>query len=108
MSYRIMRIMCFYDLPSVSARDRKDYRLFRKFLLKDGFIMMQESVYSKIVLNRTMADLAVERIKQKLPSDGLIQVLTVTEKQYAGIQCLLGDGDKNTNVVHSTDRLVIF
>lgn len=103
-----MRIVCFYDLPTFTAKDRKNYRLFRKFLVKEGFLMMQESVYSKIVLNPTVSKLAVNRIKQHLPPEGIVQVLTVTEKQYAGIECLLGDPGKNTNIVNTADRLVIF
>ena len=103
-----MRVMCFYDLPTITSKDRKNYRLFRKFLVNEGFIMMQESVYSKLVLNPQMAKLCIERIKKKLPPDGLVQVMTVTEKQYSEIECLLGDMSFNTNVLNTAERVVVF
>ena len=46
MSYRFMRVIVFFDLPTISVEDRKEYTKFRKFLIKNGFLMMQESVYS--------------------------------------------------------------
>lgn len=49
MSYRFMRIIVMFDLPVVTSAERQEYTKFRKFLLKSGFIMMQESVYTKIV-----------------------------------------------------------
>ena len=48
---RYMRLICFFDLPVETPKQRKDYRLFRKFLLKDGYLPLQESVYAKLVIN---------------------------------------------------------
>ena len=45
MSYRYMRVMVFFDLPVITSANRKDYRDFHKYLIKTGFLMMQESVY---------------------------------------------------------------
>ena len=56
MSYRFMRIIVMFDLPVVTSVERQEYTKFRKFLLKSGFIMMQESVYTKIALNTSVAD----------------------------------------------------
>ena len=49
MSYRFMRILVMFDLPTETSEERRDYRKFRKNLIKNGFIMMQESVYVKPV-----------------------------------------------------------
>lgn len=67
--------------------------------------MMQESVYTKIVLNPVAAGIAVKHIKCMKPEEGLIQVLTVTERQYAGMELILGE--KKKEVIDSHDRLVI-
>ena len=48
MSYRYMRVMVFFDLPTVTSANRRDYAQFRKYLVKSGFIMLQESVYCKL------------------------------------------------------------
>ncbi len=76
-----MRVMVFFDLPVLTARDRQEYRKFRKFLIKSGFLMVQESVYSKLVVNGTMADAMADKVRKNKPSGGVVQLLRVTEKQ---------------------------
>lgn len=105
MSYRFMRSIVFFDLPTTTSADLKEYTRFRKFLLKSGFIMMQESVYSKISLNTTATNILLDNIKKNSPKDGLVQVLTVTEKQYSKMEMIIGE--KKSDVLDSDERLVI-
>lgn len=100
-----MRTIIFFDLPNVYAKDKRSYNLFRKFLTNEGFLMLQESVYSKIVLNSIQADLLIERIKKNAPKKGIIQLMTITEKQYSAIKYIIGEPE--TKVINSEDRLVI-
>ena len=37
MSYRFMRMIIFFDLPTETPTDRKNYSRFRKTLIKNGF-----------------------------------------------------------------------
>lgn len=105
MSYRYMRVLVFFDLPVLTETNRRDYRIFRKYLIKSGFMMIQESVYCKLAQNGSVADAMVENIKKNKPSEGLVQVLRVTEKQYNKMDFIVGE---NTGDVLSTDeRLVI-
>ena len=99
-----MRLIVFFDLPVDTMEGRREYTKFRKFLVKSGFIMMQESVYSKIAQNQTVADLMLENIRKNKPAQGLVQVLTVTEKQYSKIEFIVGaySGD----VINSDERFV--
>lgn len=106
MSFRYMRVIVFFDLPSVTYDERKHYNEFRRFLINDGFIMMQESVYSKLVLNTIAASLVQERIRKNKAPKGIIQVLVITEKQFAGIEYVTGVRD--SNILDNTNRLVIF
>lgn len=105
MSYRYMRVMVFFDLPVLTEKNRRDYRQFRKFLIKSGFLMMQESVYCKLVQNSTVADTMVDNIKRNKPSEGLVQILRITEKQYSKMEFVVGKN--NTNVLDSDERLII-
>lgn len=106
MSYRFMRVIVFFDLPTVELEERREYTRFRKFLLKNGFIMLQESVYCKLALNTTVANAIVENVKKNRPADGLVQLLTVTEKQFSRMEFIVGE--KDTEIVDSDERLVIF
>ena len=105
MSYRFMRVIVFFDLPTLTLEDKKEYRNFRKFLLKRGFAMMQESVYSKLALNMTVANGIVASVKEHKPKDGLVQMLVITEKQYSKMDFIVGE--IKSEVLNSDERLVI-
>lgn len=105
MRDRVVRTIVFFDLPNIYLKDRKNYLMFRKYLLNEGFLMMQESVYSKIVLNSEQSKLLIERIRKKAPKKGIIQVLTITEKQYSRIEFI--SGEENTKIINNEDRLVV-
>ncbi len=100
-----MRAVCFFDLPVLTSQDRKEYRKFRKYLIKSGFLMEQESVYSKLVQNSTLADSVVDNIRKNKPPSGLVQVLKVTEKQYEKMEFIVGN--KSSGVLDSDERLII-
>lgn len=100
-----MRVLVFFDLPVLTAKNRKDYRAFRKFLIKQGFLMEQESVYSKMTQNSSVADTVIQNIKKNKVDDGLIQVMKVTEKQYE--QIVFVTGERKREVLDSDERLVI-
>ena len=55
MKYKIMRMICMFDLPVETEVEKRAYRTFRKNLIKEGFVMMQYSVYVRICPNREFA-----------------------------------------------------
>ena len=105
MSYRFMRVMVFFDLPAITVEDRQEYIKFRKFLLREGFIMMQESVYSKLVLNSGTATLVRNKVRKNKPHAGLVEVLTITEKQFSGIEYISGTAQQT--ILDTDERLII-
>lgn len=105
MSYRFMRILVMFDLPVLSVAERKEYVRFRKYLIKSGFLMIQESIYCKLSPNSTLADAVIENVRKNKPEKGLVQVLRVTEKQYTKMEVIVGEG--KSDVLSSDERLVI-
>lgn len=101
-----MRVLVFFDLPVLSMEDRREYTRFRKFLLKSGFIMIQESVYGKLALNTTASNAVIKNIRKNKPAKGLVQMLTVTEKQFSKMEFVIGE--KQTEILETDERLVIF
>lgn len=89
MRYRFMRVLVFFDLPTETAKDRKNYSQFRKFLIKEGFIMMQESVYVKLVLNKSVINTIKEKISKNKPQKGIVQMLIITEKQFNSMEYIV-------------------
>lgn len=100
-----MRIIVFFDLPTETAKDRKIYSKFRKLLINEGFIMLQESVYAKLALNNSIANSIKEKIHKNKPPKGIVQMLIITEKQFSSIEYIVGE--KKENIVDNTERLVI-
>lgn len=100
-----MRVVVFFDLPTVTLDDKREYRAFRKFLIKKGFLMIQESVYAKIALNQTVAINIEKTVRDNKPKSGLVQMLTVTEKQFSKMEYVVGE--KQSNIIDSDERLVI-
>ena len=46
-------------------------------------MMMQESVYVKLALNQNTAAAIIDALKKNKPPEGLVQILSVTEKQFS-------------------------
>ena len=105
MSYRFMRVIVFFDLPTATAEDRRRYRLFRKGLIEHGFMMMQESVYCRMVPNAGVQQSVVATVRRIKPPAGIVQILTVTEKQFAKMECIVGE--INNDIINSDARLII-
>ena len=100
-----MRLLVFFDLPVATSAERREYTRFHKFLIKNGFVMLQESVYSKIVLNNTAGNAVKESVRRNRTKYGSIQMLTVTERQFAELECIVGD--RKTDVIDSDERFIV-
>ena len=100
-----MRMMLFFDLPVVSSTDRHYYNVFHRYLIRNGFLMLQESVYSKLVLNPTAANAVLANLRKNKPPAGLIQVLCITENQFSRCEYIIGDF--SSEIIDSDERLVV-
>lgn len=105
MSFRYMRTILFFDLPSVTNKDKKIYRKFVKDIKKMGFYMIQESVYVKLSINNKAAENTKNKVNSFLPDSGSVILLTITEKQFNSMDILIGE--IKTDVISSTDRVIV-
>ncbi|MEI7682354.1 MAG: CRISPR-associated endonuclease Cas2 [Betaproteobacteria bacterium] len=85
-----MRLLVLFDLPVVASADRRAYTVFRRFLLNDGYDMIQFSVYGRIVNGHDAEQKHLRRLVDNLPPAGSVRCLSVTEKQFAGMKILVG------------------
>ncbi|MCQ2531086.1 MAG: CRISPR-associated endonuclease Cas2 [Saccharofermentans sp.] len=88
-----MRLIVFFDLPTQTKEERKRYSSFRKYLLKHGFTMLQYSVYVRITRNYDDCEKYISMIENNKPPQGDIRCLRVTEKQYEGIELIIGSNE---------------
>lgn len=102
-----MRLLVFFDLPVETALQRKQYRQFRKYLVSEGYLMLQESVYAKLVINEGAAGAAVMRLRKHRPPNGLVQVLKVTEKQFSTMEYITGNRQEYDEVDTMEEFMVL-
>lgn len=101
-----MRIILMFDLPTVTAREKRIYRQFHRQLIKEGFYMFQFSIYVKLAINRTVSQQIKARIKKIKPEVGRVSVLEITERQFSEIEFICGS--HSTNILNTIDRVTFF
>ena len=89
-SYRSMWLFTLFDLPMTTPTARKEYTRFRKALLKDGFSMLQYSVYARHCASEELANVYKKRIKAGIPAKGEVRILMVTDRQFEKMENYFG------------------
>ena len=102
-----MRLLVFFDLPVVKDEERRDYQKFRRFLINDGYNMVQFSVYSRICNGIDATNKHISRLMHNLPSKGSVRYLQITEKQYTQMKFLVGK-PKSQEIKIKATQLSIF
>jgi len=91
-----MWVFALFDLPVDSKASRKAAAKFRKHLLKDGFQMLQFSVYARNCASRESADVHVARVQEGVPADGQVRVITITDQQFGRMLVFWGKKRRQT------------
>lgn len=89
-----MWVLVFFDLPTETKKERKEYTDFRKKLLCDGFTMFQFSIYVRHCASRENADVHIRRVKNILPPHGDVGILCITDKQFGDIELFHSQKEK--------------
>jgi len=86
-----MRMLVLFDLPVKTKIQRKAATSFRNFLLKDGYHMVQYSVYARVCNGIDSVKMHENRLNAAIPNNGSVRLLVITEKQYESIRILVGN-----------------
>lgn len=103
--YRDMRMLLFFDLPTKTAKDRANYAKFRKFLISEGYIMVQYSVYSRFCRNYAAINKHKQRLEKNKPKHGEVRYIVITDKQYNSMTIFNGDFTLHERTI-SSDPLI--
>lgn len=101
-----MRLMVFFDLPVGTRAEKRAYTLFRRFLLNEGYDMLQWSVYARLVNGSDDAEKHLKRLVANLPKDGSIRYLQISERQFAGMKLLVGERNYQEKKVNANQMLL--
>ncbi len=89
-------MVVMFDLPTETQDDRRKYTQFRGFLLKDGFSMLQFSIYGRHCPSEENAEVHEKRVMLRLPPKGNVRIIKVTEKQFARMKTFYGKAPRKT------------
>lgn len=106
MRLRFMRLIVMFDLHMETSAQIRSYNKFHKFLICEGFMMFQRSVYVKLCLDSSILESSKNKINQNLPKDGCVSVLAITEKQFSKME-LFGNYDHDDLIQNTEELLVI-
>ena len=85
-----MWLFAMFDLPVKTKKQRRLYSQFRKGLLKEGFLMIQYSVYARFCRDEDSAKTYRRRVKSILPPDGHVRLVSITDKQFGKMHVYYG------------------
>ncbi|MGN0849454.1 MAG: CRISPR-associated endonuclease Cas2 [Victivallaceae bacterium] len=103
---KAMWIMVMFDLPTITKEEKRDYTRFRKYLLREGFIALQYSVYARYSACRENARKYYRYIGEIVPAGGRVRILMVTEKQFGEMVSLYGKSVQE--VEKKPEQLLLF
>ncbi len=89
-----MWIFVMFDLPTTTKKERRHATRFRKFLLKDGYMMLQYSIYGRICNGTERVQKHVKRLETILPPKDSIRALQITDRQYKNMNILLSNAER--------------
>ena len=105
-AYRIMWVLVFFDLPTETKKQRSVASKFRKYLIDDGFNMFQFSIYLRHCPSKENAEVHIKRVKNKLPEEGKVGILCITDKQFSQMELFFAQ--KQTNSPIAPQQLELF
>lgn len=93
-----MILIILFDLPVKTKKQKRAASLFRKYLLKDGFFMIQFSVYARISKNYSLLEKHINRIEKNAPKEGSIKTIIITKEQYNSMKELIDNNKHFINI----------
>lgn len=71
-----------FDLPVGTKTQRKAATDFRKFLLDEGFQMVQFSLYARSCVTFARQETHLARVRANIPPEGSVRAIFVTRAQW--------------------------
>lgn len=102
-----MRLLVMFDMPVTNQKLRKIAANFRRFLLNDGYYMLQYSVYVRICSGNDAMDSHIHRLQSHIPEKGSIRLFKLTELQYENMLIMCGVKIPEIDKNYEKNRVII-
>jgi CRISPR-associated protein Cas2 len=104
--YRAMWLFAMFDMPVETREQRREQTRFRNALKREGFSMLQYSVYARYCPSEESAEVYRRHVKATLPHEGQVRMLAVTDRQFAKMEIFYGE--KAAKVEQAPQQLMLF
>ena len=88
--FRMGWILCMFDLPVLTDRERKAATRFRNSLLDDGYLMIQFSVYARPCVSQEHLEKHIAKVKAFVPEAGNVRIMFMTDEQWKKSVTVIG------------------
>jgi len=101
-----MWLIALFDLPVDDQNHRRAYTRFRRSLLREGFSMLQFSVYARYCSSEAASDAFRRRLRLEIPEDGQVRLVAITDRQFGRMEVFCGK--TKTLAEQPPDQLLLF
>ncbi len=104
--YKGMWLFATFDLPVDTRKARRTYTQFRKLLLREGFMMLQYSVYARYCPGEESSRSCRRHVRNALPNSGRVRMFSVTDRQFEKMEVF--DGKSREPVEEPPPQFMLF
>lgn len=104
--YRAMWLFALFDLPVDTKEARRIYSQFRKTLLRQGFSMLQFSVYARYCASEEKDEVLRKNLRKILPSRGHVRLVAITDRQFGKMEVY--EGKTKVATEKEPEQLLLF
>ena len=79
-------MIVIFDLGTLTSDERRAYRVFRKFLLRNGYSNIQESDYVKLIKNQAGVKNEFNILADNSPDTGSVIAIPMSLNDFKGIK----------------------
>ena len=79
-------LLLFFDFPMTEKKDRKNYNVFIRFLKREGYLPLQESVYVKYLRRLSSARREIEKVRPFSTEENHVALLPLGADSFSKIE----------------------
>ena len=101
-------IVLMFDLPTATKAEQSQANKFRQRILKEGFSMLQFSVYIRACISYDHMKKKTKHIESIIPHHGNVRVIFITDKQWEKSICAIGKDYQKDKKIDIPKQLSLF
>ena len=103
-------IFVLFDLPVGTKQQIRAMHYFRRRLLRNGFVKLQNSIYIRHCCTHAHANMYEGKVTSGIPKNGKVSVLRIRDKQFGRMRNFWGGIERTEEILpqKTSKQLLIF